>query len=411
MATVGEIIIGARELMPDNPASLLAAPLAAGITLTPGGTGGTLPTGTNYFVFTFYNAAGETLASSEKTVTVAAGQYAAATFTLPSGATGIRAYQGSSTGGETQYFQGTSSPMVILGVGGVASTPPLNNTAFNPDADGAVVGVSTVYRWLNDALGKAALAAGGINDITGVPTINGVGRYTLVNRWVKFTSAWYDGWLMAFLDNGNFFYHNSSTGISWMLSMQQVTTRNVFEVSPQANRTAGAAVTSSAVAVADSVINMSGMSGFVLPLGLAMIGTPPSCEIVTYDRMTSTQLLNCVRGVGGTIPQLWGTQTPVTELNMRLHGARMPVLYPVGSAMATLDIPYNWEENIKMYMLGMFRMAEQEEGKASKLFQEFKAWTVELARQNRQMAGPVQVGVAGGREAWGGGMGGGFLIP
>ena len=89
----------------------------------------------------------------------------------------------------------------------------------------------------------------------------------------------------------------------------------------------------------------------------------------------------------------------------------MPVYYPVGSSMATLDIPYNWEENIKMFMLGMFRIAEQEEDKGLKLIAKFESWTKDLARQNRQLAGPVQIGANSCRETWGGGLGGGFFVP
>ena len=88
----------------------------------------------------------------------------------------------------------------------------------------------------------------------------------------------------------------------------------------------------------------------------------------------------------------------------------MPVYYPVGSSLVTLDIPYNWEENIKSYMVGMFREMEQEDAKAQRLKKEFMDWTKDLARQNRQMMGPVQVGVAGGRDVAGGGMGGGWFV-
>jgi hypothetical protein len=411
LATVGDILIGAREIFPDNPASFIAPPDPTPWFFFILGSDGILPPGTYYIVFTYYNSSGETTQSVEKSFLISTlGTHIQVNFTLPTGATGIRAYMGTTSGTYTQYFQSTTAPLYITGLGGVASTPPTNNTCYNPDSDGNVVGVSTVYRWMNDALSKAALAAGGINDMTGVASVVGQGRYTLLNRWVKFTNMWYDGWLMGFLDNGNFYYHNSETGISWMATMQQVTTRNVFEVSPQANRTSGTAQVSSNVGIADSIINFQNLSGWVLPLGLALLGTPPQCEVISYDLLNASSLGSCVRGLGGTIPQSWVSGTPITELNIRLHGSRMPVYYPVGSSMATLDIPYNWEENIKDYMVGMYREAEQEFAEADKKKQQFKAWTLELARQNRQMMGPVQVGLSQGREAWGGSIGGGWFI-
>lgn len=412
---IGSCIIGARELFPDNPATQVSPPSESAFTVTQT-TGGSLLGGTYYLVFTYLNNAGETSGSAEGSITLTGGNTAISVQppAFPAGVTTLRIYLGQSMGGESQFFSTTtaSGPTTITSLPGSPGTPPINNTAFNPDSDGAVVGASTVYRWMNDALSKCSLAAGGINDVTGLGTTQAYGMYTLMNRWVKFTNAWYDGWIMSFLDNGNFYYHNSSTGISWMLSMQKATTNNTLEVWPQPMRTSGqSTVATTAVRATANTITLNSVAGWVLPLGLALLGTPSNGEIISYSVLGATQLQGCLRvGFGGTVPQAWPIGTPVTELNIRMKGRRMPVYYGPGSSLVTLDIPYDWEEHIKDYMVGMYREAEQEFQEARSKKNDFLAWTKDLARQNRQLAGPVQVGLAS-REIWGSSIGGGWFIP
>jgi hypothetical protein len=409
VSLVGDVLMSAREMFPDLPVGKIPAPASELNALTAVATPAgyvSLPAATNYFVITYLNPWGETLFKAEQSLAIGANQTAQLTGAFPTGVIGVRVYQGLSAGSEAQQFFSSSLPFIINGGAGVAGIPPTISSAFLPDTDGRAVSAASVYRWLGEAFDKAGLTTKGVRDQTGVGTVNGQGAYVLPGRWTKIDNCWFDGWLMSRDGTLNFFYHNVATGISWILDVTKITNTGLtVAIWPQANRTSGQTTLSASMLATDSVASLTASSSF-LSLGLAQIGT----EIVEYGPTGTNQLLNLQRGLGGSSASAWPAGTPVTELNLRIQGLRLPNKPVIGSAYQTLDLPYGWEAIMSTYLLHKFREAEQDRQSAADLLKEFLGMLTAMARSNRQLSGPVQIG-GNAREVYGGGLGGGWMVP
>ncbi|WP_028265946.1 hypothetical protein [Arthrobacter sp. MA-N2] len=95
------------------------------------GSGGTFAPGTYFWVVTYVNPAGETIASNEVTATLAANGTQALSWTLPDGASNVKIYQGITAGSENALVAtlGRVTSYTVTGAAGVAATPPVANTA------------------------------------------------------------------------------------------------------------------------------------------------------------------------------------------------------------------------------------------------------------------------------------------
>jgi hypothetical protein len=197
-----------------------------------------------------------------------------------------------------------------------------------------------------------------------------------------------------------------------MMDAQSDTTRLELYWTP--SRTAGTATTTAPIAVGDINIPITGVSGWLLADGYALISDGTNSEVVSYSAQTGSLLQNCIRGWAGTQPFAFNTGATVTELNVELNGYRMPYVYSVGQAAVTLGVPPGWEPFLKDYMLGTFREAEQERQEAQTLkdgaAKALEAWV----KSNKPVAGPRQMrmyGDYGLRGTVPGGLTGPIIIP
>jgi hypothetical protein len=133
-------------------------------------------------------------------------------------------------------------------------------------------------------------------------------------------------------------------------------------------------------------------------------------EVCEYSNTGTGTITGLLRGIGGTVAKSWTVGTAVTELNLRIQGFRIPTKPVIGDAYKTVDVPYGVESILTTYLLHKFREAEQDGREAQRLLGEFYGQLTAIARQNRQLSGPVQVGGAA-RETYGSGLGGGWFIP
>src|SRR5713226_2994479 len=143
---IGDVIVQARETVPDMPPSL-PAPVATAAVVTPGT--GTLAAGNYYFQATQWNQWGETLASTELILTVAPTNGIQVSSALMVGATKIRAYLSPVNGvswSDSQYVESTVSPFTILTPPTLAGSPPVRATAWLPDSDGVFISTGAIYR-------------------------------------------------------------------------------------------------------------------------------------------------------------------------------------------------------------------------------------------------------------------------
>jgi hypothetical protein len=413
MATVGEIILGARELVPDRPGTINApgAEVTAALFVT---AGVTLPAGNYRLKLAYENAFGITTPGAEiGPLAVDATHGIQVTGTLPPGVTAIRAYitsAGGAVSSENQYIRALAVPFNITAPG-TAEYPPTRNTAYLPDSDGKFASAFTVYRWLNDAMGRASrVCGGGIPDWSGVQSAAGQSVYVLNGVWQKITDVWYDGYLVGKGGKASIFRAGTPTGRPGTISVMHDAQRTIVQVDPAPPRTGGATTLNGALTAVATTASLVA-SNFSLGKGLAMIGT----EIVSYSSNIGGNLAGLVRGLGGTQIQAWPIGTAVVELNLAIAGLRLASTYAPGDASKTFSVPVGWELPIKKYLLSMFREGEQNGREAQRLMKECDMDLAMLLRANRQQAGPVQItpGGAQGPEVVGGlgGPFGGVIVP
>lgn len=392
---VGDILLSAREAVPDLPGTL-NAPGATDVTYAPATiAGGQLPGGTTFFlIFTYSTLWGETSAGPEQQVTLAGGQNAIQ-VTIPVAnpyvgmASAFNVYLGTYSGGEVYKYSftpvGIPAPPLIYTMASIPgtytlATPPQGNSAFLLDSGGPVAGAQQLFRWLTDALRALAAANGGIPDVSGFATIVQQQNYQVIGEWRSLDNCWYDGYPMNPGSSTGVFRRNVLNGISEQLSYVQVADNLVVELYPQPQRTAGATTTSAALSATGTTVATNGNGGFVLPLGLAMLGTPPTYEIVSYSGMLPG-LANMIRGLGGTNAASWPIGTAVTELNVYFTGLRAPQLYNVGQAANSIRIPLEWTPKVHTYLLSRYRAIEQQQQEADSLMKDFEAYLKGLSRR------------------------------
>lgn len=383
---VGDVLLSAREAVPDLP-GVIPNPQNE-ITVTAGAGSPSWPAGTYYFVATYVNPWGETSPSPETSLTVggfSVFQVDVGGSAFLSIATAINIYVGNSPGGEIRQYTFpspfTGGQITITNATPfVVCTPPQGNSAFLPDSGGTVASASQIFRWLSDALNHLAGLNGGIPDQSGFSTQQGKANYVVPGDWQSLNNAWYDGYPLMMGSSSLVFRHNTITALAGMMSMTQVADRLVVELFAQADRTAGVGVLSVALGVFDLLAQTSGLNGWVLPFGLAQIGTPPNYEIISYTAQ-GNNLGSLVRGLGGTNAAAWPAGTPVFELNCMFTGLRNPQLYTPGMAANTLTLPSTWVPLLHLYLLGRYRRIEQQEEEASKLIKSFEDGAKEATKK------------------------------
>src|SRR5579871_1978342 len=204
---IGDVLVQARETVPDMPPSLPAPPAPAVSVVS--AIGSTLPAGTYFVEVTQINQWGETLAAAESAQqTVGANQGIQITSPLMTGATTIKAYltqTNGSSGTESQYVTSTISPFTISTPPVNAGSPPTRGTAWLPDSDGGFISAAAIYRWLNAGLEIIARETGGFQDYSAIGSTINQPLYVIPATWNSITDVWYDGYWMAGGDPGFFF--------------------------------------------------------------------------------------------------------------------------------------------------------------------------------------------------------------
>ena len=410
---VGDIIQIVRELIPDPAPLLTATPTNTSIVISV--PGATLPAGTYATVVTQTTAAGETIPSAEVTgLVVGAGQGIQVTTTVLPGMSGMRAYftaVNAAAGSENVWVgQADTTGVVVISQPGIPGVPPIRSTAYVPDQDGQTFAAGTLFRWLTLGLREISQTVGGLPNYTGVSSVAGQMNYVLPGEWTKITDIWYDGWPMSLGNRQSFFKRNTVTSsILDIATAAVVDNRLIIENWPQPARTAGSTMLAVAAAPTDTSITVTGSAGFVLPFGLAQIGT----EVVSYSNLGGNTINGLVRGLSGTLALGWPAGTLVAELNLTLHGSLIVTAqYTPGTSTSILPIPSGWDSMLSWYMLARARAAEGDAQGSQQAMQAYQSQVQMWARTNRQLAGPVQISQHGGEfTVFGGTNFGRFVIP
>lgn len=406
MSLVGDLILGVRELAPDlcqslQPPAFTAIPSSGSLFAA---------NAIAYLKATQGTPWGETAASVESTATLTSAFNVSCTVTCSYLATYVRVYFSSAgSGAEDQYVEvdiatPTNSVSVPLAPTSTIQQnfPPNISRAFVPDSDGNVLGAALIYRWLNEGLNFIGQITEGIRDCTGVPSLVGQAQYQLIGNWLKMDSNFFDGYPYPGGSKEQVFRHSPVTGLSGVGVCNQSSDRQIVELWPQPNRTAGQGQLSSPMLATDTTLQVTfGSSQFVLGFGLALIGNypptqpptltgPSSCELVYYSNLGASSLSMLTRGMGGTQPQAWPTGTNVQEVNCYFTGFRMPQLYQRGQANFVLTVPNSYENALRTYLTARFKLAEQDVDGHDKLIAEVRKMANEI-KGLRQPLGPRQI--------------------
>lgn len=430
--SVGDLIIAARDLMPD-PCRSIIPPIFSATAVT-ASSNLIFPAGqATYIKVTALNQWGETTSGTE--VLVAAPTAPSTSYDISITATNddysvtaYRVYFGTIAGNETRYIEipvgllpdpGGFSGLTMGGamISGLqlpiqSGYPPDISRAWLPDTDGDIISAEALYRWLRDGLKLIGDRTGGIRDVTGFPATFGQAQYPIIGHWQHIDNNFYDGYPVIAGRKQQVFRRSRVTGLSGMTTVNVSSNRQFVEMWPQPQRSGGSSTLAAALP-ASSVplpsITVNNTSGWVLTFGLAVIGQYPptrdynglnstnnsgSCELVYYNYVNGSTIGQVQRGMGGTQPQAWPIGTPVQECNIYMTGLRTPQMYYRGQSALTFSCPPGFEEASQKYLLHRFRLAEQNTQEAQSLYEAFeKVCSDNMA--SKQFNGPRQVQITG----------------
>lgn len=406
---IGDVIMSARELMPDVPATL-PTPIVTQLIPANDPSGGVFSPAIYFFKFTYTTIWGESSPSIEQSLAIV-GPNNSITFQLSAGiaraypiVTGVNVYAGLVAGSEIIQYSiptttGLAFPFTLTATPVIAQTyqsPPSRNTAFLPDSNGRMISVGTIYRWINEALNVASYVCKGIPDVSGIQMVSGQGFYTMPGIWDKLENCWYDGFPVAFDARSGAFYRNVLSGITFICILQTNADRQIIELQPQPSRSGGNTTLSAPIGLTDISIPLASIAQIGLALGMVQLGVPPNHEIISYGSLSGGFLRGCSRGLGGTQQQAWVAGTAVKELNFRFGGLRLnqQVQYAPGQALTSLQVPPGWAPALVDYLIGRFREAEQNSQGKGESIKAFTSFLKDYLKGTKQTAGPRQVGMS-----------------
>jgi hypothetical protein len=428
--TVGDVIIQARQLVPDLPGPPAPPVIYLGAITNVG----TLAAGVYFAVATFFTVDGESLPSAEFTFTIPGGFSSiglsvggpGSTFALPTplypGTTAIRIYYTNAGGGTGNENQFVTFPYTFPGPGGgtltgigTAGTPPTTSPLQDPNQNGPYASARALFYWLSEGLTLGSRLAGGLPDMSGVQTLINAPSYTATGEWVDFTDCWYDGYPLSFSAPGSFFARNTVTSsILAAATLTALQERLIIDVWPQPARTPVTTTLANPILATDSTIVAFNAAGFLLPFGmLSLSDSLGNIELVRYGIMTGNTFSGCIRGLGGAAPQAWAAGVTLRELNLFWQGNRVfNTKYVPGQASMTLPVPAGWDSFLISFLLSKYYESEKDSSNAQAKRKEFEESIKSWAKTNRMTLGPLQ---AGSRDyqfvVFGGTRFGGNVIP
>lgn len=407
MATVGDIIVRARKAFPDPCQTLPAAgtPSLSQTTIS----GGTFANGNIiYCVVTSLTAWGETTQSTEATLTISGGNNTVGvTIAVPLGTTSARCYVASASGqygfygyapmtlsaGPTatvnlaSYTSAFVPPGNLTTIANSPGSPPTTNRAYLPDTDGDAVSAYEIFQWLNSALEKMCLRAGGVFDEGGVAWSQGSAEMVLLGRWLEINTIWWDGWWVPQGVASSTWLRSTLQSIPGLAAMWGNNENGqVIGQWPQPMGAAAQTTVSSPIAQTDTTFNVANSSAFRAP-GLAQIDN----EIFNFSSIVdgsgnNLQFNLLTRGEGGTRAAAHATGATVTQLIARFVGYRMEPYYHVGDSALTVQVPPAWSQVLEFYMQARMKAFEQDEQGQMVIDQAFEE-SIPFLRASR--GGPV----------------------
>ena len=261
MPSIGDVITRVRGVAND-PCQTLGQPVAP--ILAAGSAG--IFSGSIYAAITYLNPWGETISSTEVSVSGLANQAINLSAMVPPyGATSARFYYGAASGQEQQFI--TFTPGVTATVGHVTDTPisgvpPYKSSAFLPDTDGDLVDASTMYRWINAGLVQLGRLAGGILDQTAVAMPAGNAEVVIPGWWLSIKFVWHNGWLTIAEQQSYTWLQAPVQGIPGIVTLWKNGAQQVMGTWPQPSIAPALTILTAAMGPNDNVAQVQNTADF-----------------------------------------------------------------------------------------------------------------------------------------------------
>jgi hypothetical protein len=249
----------------------------------------------------------------------------------------------------------------------------------DPSLDGASFKLTTLVRWINDAMRLITLGAPVIVDWWAVPTVQGMNSYEVPSYIVAIDQAWYDRQNLTKLAEIDTIFRSKPTGWSWWFGMHSTTSRPVLMIFPDALRTAGTTTLTSDVTATDLSLPIASGANFQV-FGYVTIDG----ELIMYRNIPggAGNITNILRGQGGTEAAAHVMGTQVQECNLMLKCTRLA--QPITGPNDNIEVPQGLWPLIELYVISNVREAEQDTQLGMSLRQEFNAQIKDLGSKASQ---------------------------
>ena len=267
---------------------------------------------------------------------------------------------------------GTTAADIINAVRDLIPDPVYSGTTPQPDTDGGLFRASTLYRWLNRLVQRAARTCGTIiDDWTALRQVANQPWYAVDTRFITIASGFSNQYRLnriSAIEEDTLWpgTGNASADHGQIGYLRRTGSGLTFGVWPLPDTTDPTTTLNGAITSTTNPITVVSTTG-ALSFGYAQIEN----EIVQYQSLTATTLAVVSRGVAGTNAASHADGVTVTFLGLWLKGARTPA--PISSSTSIIELPADLIDLLEDALLSRCRTSEQEFAEGSRLMQAFDA--------------------------------------
>jgi hypothetical protein len=300
---------------------------------------------------------------------------------------------------------------IVTRVRDLIADPVYSSTGVaNPSGDGEDFRASTLYNFLDDAIGIVVQRTGWVvQDWTAYAVVSGQPNYVLDPKWINIDDGFKDIWRLQRIDEAYTYWPNLTTsGKSSWFSTHRVTDHWEIGLFPAPNTNEPTPTLVATLSNTGTTASLSSVSSFN-SYGYMSVDN----EIVFYGSVQSVSgafsITPLQRGQCGTSVSSHNNGALCTHLTVWFKGRRMPLT--VATASDVVELPLSFLHPLQTYVLARCREMTEEFQQAAALMKQFDE-QVERIRQDpawRENQG-MQI-MAYGEPALGGLAFGRLVIP
>lgn len=241
-----------------------------------------------------------------------------------------------------------------------------------PDSNGPLFRASTLYRWLDRAVGVAARLYGAIiTDWTAVPQRALQPWYAVDPKFTLLRSAFSNQWpidTLSLSEDQTIWPSTTQTNAQSLWGFYRKRSDHLeFGLWPTPNKTDPTTTLTNAIGASGVDPILVGSTLNWLSFGYMQI----DAEIIQYQFVPNGTSVSVIsRGVCGTTQAPHNAGAGVQHLGLWLKGQRIPG--SITSSLSVVELPGDLIDPLETYLLGRCRRGENEHDEGRKLMQEFQ---------------------------------------